>query len=419
LGRALNRTFFQFARTETTYRPPSYHALGRRAVVKAVWDVDRRLSEVGSGIDLLLLASPVNTEGAWSFFRRAHYDREPVLLYRPLPFNPPDLKRSLWSIPIGKVEDPTLELLFSDQRMYLDRQITMLRNRETSSFLHDSLALYGDVGPDLVGLAQSVLERVPPRREGGRGRRVSAAEFAATAQAELAHYRSLAPDLASTVELRDDVSTLMVSRGNLLVGSRLSFPVARVNPLIHHEVGTHVVTHHNGTRQPFHLLASGLAGYEALQEGLAVLSEYLVGGLDSNRLRIIAARGLAARSVADGAAFIDTFRLLTQQWGLGKRAAFNVAVRVHRSGGFVKDAVYLRGLSDVLEHLGRGGDPVVLTSGKVALEHVPVLIELQRREVLRAPELSPRYLEDARAQARLQRCRNGLSVRELVEEVLH
>jgi uncharacterized protein (TIGR02421 family) len=417
LGRALGRTVFQFSREQTTFRPPTYHALGRRAVVKAVWEVDRALAGVSGSFDLLLLVSPANTEPAWSAFRRSRYDKEPVFRYRPLPFDPSALKRRLWSIRVDRVEDPTLEFLFGEQRVHLDRQIGMLMARGTTVFLHDSLALYGGADGDLVELAADVLDRVPPRRNGGgRTRYTGAKEFAAAADAELERYRAVAPDLTSRVELRDDVSTLMVSRGNLLVGRRMSFPAPRVEALIHHEVGTHAITHHNGSHQPLRQLETGLAGYEALQEGLAVLAEYLVGGLSLGRLRVIAARVIAAEHVAGGAGFIDTFRLLTEKAGLGKRAAFLMATRVHRSGGFVKDALYLRGLADVLDHLRGGNDPATLVSGKFALEHLPLVVELQRRKILHPPALRPRYLEFPEAHERLERCRRGLTVSALVEE---
>ena len=43
--------------------------------------------------------------------------------------------------------------------------------------------------------------------------------------------------------------------------------------LLAHEVGTHIVTYVNGKAQPFRQLYAGLAGYEAFQEGIAVLAE--------------------------------------------------------------------------------------------------------------------------------------------------
>ena len=44
LAAGFKRAFFAFAQAQTSYRPSSHYVLGRRAVVKAVWDVDRRLA---------------------------------------------------------------------------------------------------------------------------------------------------------------------------------------------------------------------------------------------------------------------------------------------------------------------------------------------------------------------------------------
>ncbi len=95
----------------------------------------------------------------------------------------------------------------------------------------------------------------------------------------------------------------MVSQGNLLIGTHTKIPLSRVEALIQHEVGTHVLTYLNGRAQPFRQLYIGLAGYEELQEGLAVLSEYMVDGLSRPRLRLLAARVVAARHMIAGGIF--------------------------------------------------------------------------------------------------------------------
>ena len=66
----------------------------------------------------------------------------------------------------------------------------------------------------------------------------------------------------------------MVSNGDvLLIGPEPGCRPARAEALLHHEVGTHVVTHVNGAHQPLQVLAVGLAGHDETQEGLAVLAE--------------------------------------------------------------------------------------------------------------------------------------------------
>jgi uncharacterized protein (TIGR02421 family) len=197
----------------------------------------------------------------------------------------------------------------------------------------------------------------------------------------------------------------MHSRGNILVGTASTFAESRVEALLQHEVGTHLVCYANGRAQPFRQLYAGLRGYRELQEGLAVLAEYLVGGLDRPRIRVLAARVVAARAVTEGAPFVDTFRDLQAHHGLPQAIAWRVAMRVYRGGGLVRDAVYLRALVRLLRYLGDGGLIEPLFVGRIALEHVPIVRELQWREVLRSPPLSPRYLQRPEAVARLDQLR--------------
>ena len=216
-------------------------------------------------------------------------------------------------------------------------------------------------------------------------------------------------------EIRDDLTSgLMVSRGSLLIGRDTRIPSARVDALLQHEVGTHVVTYYNGRAQPLRHLYSGLAGYDPFQEGLAVLSEYMVGGLSRPRVRVLAARVIAAHQLEGGASFVDTFRWLVRDQGFGQRTAFTIATRIHRGGGLTKDAGYLRGLVQVLEYLGRNGEIEPLLIGKIAMGHVPIVSELRWRQVLREPPLLPRWLNSPAAAERLAHLRGGMTVMNLI-----
>jgi uncharacterized protein (TIGR02421 family) len=203
------------------------------------------------------------------------------------------------------------------------------------------------------------------------------------------------------------VSGLVVSRGRLLVNSDLSLPSSRVKAVLAHEVGTHLLTYYNGRLQPFQQLYSGLAGYEELQEGLAVLAEYLAGGLSRGRMRQLAGRVVAVRLLTDGATFVDTFRVLCREYGFSKRLAYNITMRVFRGGGLTKDAVYLRGLAAILRYVQKGGDLNPLMVGKMAVQHIPIIKELQYRKVLAPAPIIPRHLQDATAVERLEGLRGG------------
>jgi uncharacterized protein (TIGR02421 family) len=259
------------------------------------------------------------------------------------------------------------------------------------------------------------LREFPARQRKGSGARIGAEEFAALASAEIEGYREEVPGFGHMPEVRDDIyAGLMVSSGRVLIGREASIPSARADALIQHEIGTHVVTHHNGREQRFHLLAVGLPGYDELQEGLAVLAEYLVGGLNAERMRVLAARVIVVHALVDGAGFMEAFRLLTDR-GFTQRAAFTITTRVYRGGGLTKDAMYLRGLVSILDYMAEGLDFGRLFLGKYGIKHIPVVDELLMRRVLSLPHVLPRYLERPDARERLEALRGGMSVIDLVK----
>ena len=415
LSRAMQRSAYEFAVHQTTHRPRHYQSLGRRAFVKAVTDVDRQLADVASAFDLLLLVTPVNTTGAYRSFVRRKASSPPLFRYRPLDVDPVDLKRALFNVPIDRVEDPTLAAIFREKQRELSLQLDLLSDRQTARFLHTGAALYGDIDPSMLAEATLLLDTLSSSNGEGTRRTMDSKAFAAAALREIERYRAVDPTIGATVEIRDDVTSLMVSSGCLFVGSGMRIPVRRAEALIQHEVGTHIVTYWNGAAQRLRLLATGLAGHDELQEGLAVLAEYLVAGLTPARLRVIAARVVAAQSVVSGAQFIDTYRTLADDHGFSQKSAFQIATRAHRGGGLIKDAVYLRGLQQVVTYLAEGGRLDTLLVGKIAVNHVAVIEELQRRGVLKPPPLRPAYLDDPDTHYRLERLKGLSDLRSLTD----
>lgn len=414
LGPALKHAFFHFAERDTSLHPKNFQSLGRRALVKAVWDVDAKLDEIASGFDLLLEVNPINTEAVWNGFRQSHFEKVPPFRYRPLSVDPVLAKRKLYSVPLERIEDPTISFLFSQKQEELDRQLTMLHDRGTSRFLLGSILLYGRVSKELLRSAEEILEQIPSTTRSPGGGTIAAEEFAKRARAEVAHYHDVWDGVDAIVEVVPGVSSgLMVAKNRLLIPSRSRIPLNRVDALIQHEIGTHLVTYFNGKAQRFTQLRSGFAGYEELQEGIAVLAEYLAGGMTPARLRTLAARVIGVEAATNGASFVDVFRLLCR-YGFSQQQSFNITIRVYRGGGLVKDAIYLRGLLTVLQYLRDGGEFEPLFVGKIAAKHIPIVRELQSRKVLDAPKFLPRFVTRKSCQERLQLVRQGLDVVELL-----
>jgi uncharacterized protein (TIGR02421 family) len=416
LSRALRRTAHAFARVQTDADLSGYAALGARHVEDGVWRADAELAAVERSFPFLLLVSPTNAEEAWLRFRATRHEEPPRFHYRLLPVDPSLLKRRLYSIRLEDIADPALGFLLRDKQDELDRQISMLGDRQTPAFLAGSVRLYGATPASLRERARDLLAQVPrPGAALRDGTAVDGIGFLRRAEEEIAAYAAAGVEIPAP-QLRPDVVGLMVSAGVLLVDERLRLEPKRAEALVHHEVGTHVLTFVNGRAQPLSQLALGLAEYDEFQEGLAVITEYLAGGLTAGRLRLLAARVLAAGSVEDGADFVQTFRMLHVELGFGPRSSFDIAMRVHESGGFTRDMIYLRGLLGVLDLLAAGTRIEDLFLGKFAAKHIPVLDELRQRGVLRPPPLRPRVLDVPGAARRLARLRPGVELAQLLEE---
>lgn len=414
LSIVLKKTVFDFVRIQTPFKYTNYHMFGRQAVLKSVWKVDHELVEINDSFKFLMLVTPINTIEAWHKFKENKFEKTPVFLYRLLPVDPETLKRRLFNIEVEKIDDPTLSYLFRDKRQEIDRMLSMLGDRETKNFMYGSLQLFGGVHENLLKLAEGILEAFPDSCIEDH-ELVSTEEFAERAREEILFLKEQFPGVESKVQIRKDITGLMVSEGDLLIGEDAGIARHRVEALIQHEVGTHILTYYNGKAQPLKQLYSGVPGYEELQEGLAVLSEFFVGGLNQDRLRTLAARVVAIHAMIEGCDFIQVFRLLRDEYHFSNYSSFSLTTRVFRSGGFTKDAVYLRGLVSLLDYLKGGKDINPLLIGKIRQDYIPFMQELMHRKVLKPIPIKPKYLLNPDVKPKIERLKKGLTVYNLID----
>jgi uncharacterized protein (TIGR02421 family) len=273
--------------------------------------------------------------------------------------------------------------------------------------------LYGAVSAKLLSDARGILDLKRPRP--ARGKTVTAVEIANAARDLIGSYNRKDAFFDAKVEVRDDVSGLMVSANRLLVGSATKMQSARLDALLAHEVSTHLLTFVNGAFQGLSIFRSGLAKYEGIQEGLGVFSEWAVGGLSITRLRLIAARVIAVDAMQRGAEFMDTYRLLRGELGFSIAGAFGIATRVHRSGGLAKDAIYLEGFRAIVDHIASGEPLAPFWLGKIARTDVPAIEELLQRGLVHAPTFLPSYLNRPDAKSRISRLTSDIGLDRLLE----
>ncbi|MCF4101652.1 flavohemoglobin expression-modulating QEGLA motif protein [Gillisia sp. M10.2A] len=413
-SRVIQKGVYDFIRVQTSSGILSYTALGKRNVHDEVFKIDKQLTEIESSYQFLLLVSPVNIRQMRETFFESNFTKLPEYHYRLLPIDPDLLKRKLFNLRIDEIDDPALSHLYNEKRRELDIQISMLNERGTKDFFYNSIRLYQRVDDNLKYEAQQILEQVPESLEEDASVLIDAKEFCALARKEFEYFKSQDANFTSKVHIREDVNIMMVSQGELYVPADYKLSLTSAKALIQHEIGTHALTYYNGKQQPLSQLAVGLADYDPLQEGIAVLSEYLIGGLTGNRLRVLAGRVKAGAAVLEGATFQEVFRMLLKDYNFSRERAFNITSRVLQGGGFIKDIIYLKGLVHVIKYMKDGGQLEPLLAGKYALNHLKIIEELTERKILNTPKIKPRYLELDDYNQKLSKIREGMPLSQMI-----
>ncbi len=411
---AVQKAIFDYLRVQTSSGISNYFALGKRRIHDEVFKIDRQLTEIESSYQFLLLVSPVNMHEIRDTYFESNFKELHDYQYRLLTIDPDLLKRKLFNLRIDEIDDPALSFIFKEKREELDQQITMLNERGNKNFFYNSIRLYYVVEQGLKEEALKLLNDLPEEIVVLEEERIDAKEFSAMARKEFEYFRTQDPEFKSMVHIREDVNVIMVSRGELYIPADYTMSRREAEALIQHEVGTHVLTYYNGSQQPLTQLCSGLAHYDPLQEGLAVLAEYFADGLTVNRLRLLAGRVIAGAALLEGGDFHSIFKLLYDDHGFSKERAFNITCRILQGGGFLKDIIYLKGLLELIAFIKEGGDITSLFLGKFALKHLNVIKDLTEREILKPAALKPRYMESEDYEQKLTKIREGIALSQLV-----
>ncbi|MCP9200622.1 DUF1704 domain-containing protein [Gramella sp. GC03-9] len=412
--RAIHRSFYEFIRVQTSGGVASYNALGRKYLKKIVFDIDKTLADIEKSYQFLWLVSPSNIHDIKKQFFESNYEKLVDYHYRLLPVDPDILKRRLYNLKIEEIDDPAMSYLFREKREELDMQLTMLGERGTRKFLYDSIRLYEGVENKLCEEARNILNEVDEENHTDDKELIDSREFSSLARKEFDFYRKQDEKFKCKVHIRKDVNVMMVSRGELYIPEDYKMKRIEAEALIQHEVGTHVLTYYNGSHQPLQQLSIGLADYDPLQEGLAVMSEFMVDGLTANRLRTLAGRVIAGEAVMNGGNFQEIFRLLKMDYGFSPERAFNITSRIMQGGGFMKDIIYLKGLVLLKEHLKNDGEYEPLLAGKYGIKHTGIIKELTERNVLEPVRVKPRYLHSEKMYEKLKLIGQGLSLPQMV-----
>ena len=357
-------------------------------------EVDLALREVGRQILLIPALHPRNTaDEKERFFRRAG-GYLPSFEYRPLSYDPRELRHRVRAIfqRSGKIRSRWLRSIFRAKCRELDLKLALVESRGTPQILPLSMRLYPKPSPRMVHDAE-VLASLPRHDE---ERPLSVESLERSLRGAIRYYRKQHRSFDCRLKWVDSsLAEASISDAQLNIRRESGFSERFLHMLEHHEIGVHLVTAQNGARQKLKILRGGLAGYDQTQEGLALFAEFRCGAITTNRLRILGARVLAVDLLCRNASFADTFAALTH--GLGKftaEEAFAICLRCYRGGGYTKDVIYQPGFLSVFNYWICGGDLPLLFVGKFPLSQVDHIREAVRHGLVRMPYFIPPLVND-------------------------
>ena len=294
----------------------------------------------------------------------------------------------------------------------------MLDARGSADFYKHSAELYGVPTKTLIDRKTRVLDMARHMDRAlddlefdhlvmeGMETRLSAHEFAKKLEGKLgAHFGDRAPRIEIVADL---TAKAVAGSARIRLRESAEFTFRDVEQLLQHEALVHAATALNGRAQPdFPILGRAHAYTTEIQEGLAVFAEMISGAMDPRRFRRLSDRVLAIQMSIEGADFNEVFDFFSQR-NESREAAYENTRRIFRgglvSGGapFTKDMVYLNGLLRVhnfmrtVVKLKRADLIRILFVGKLDLEDVPALAQLNSTGRIIAPTFMPPWVKDLR-----------------------
>jgi uncharacterized protein (TIGR02421 family) len=351
--------------------------------------LDSELYAIVNGIDILDAVKPLNYLQEKEKFFANNFSTGPSFTYKTTNIDTFALKRRLYNLPLEQIQDEDLyKLYLAVIDSYADK-IDQYKSIGTNEFLYDSLRYYGEPNEKDINNAQFILH-LPSNPNDKAGELVDA-------QGIVKILSKMAEAEKYTWEVKLDetmVANALVSGTTVRINSNAKLYETDANALAHHELGVHLVTSLNGQQQPLRILSLGCPLNTTTQEGLAILSEYLSGNLTVQRLKILALRVIAVKSMIEDKNFRTTFLILKEMYNVSDEQAYTITARVYRGGGYTKDYLYLKGFSLILSAYEHEKDFNNLLAGKTSLEFLPLITRLIDKGLLIAPQyITPAFRE--------------------------
>lgn len=387
LKKAAINTAAYFAKKNTNLTVIKKNRLLSSELDKNLIKIDKQLFNIAKNFEIISLINPVNLDHERKKFLRSKFKKNPDFIYNQLAVNPFEFKRKLYNIPIEKISDISLRMLYQDVIDSYTDKIDIITSIGTEKSLYNSLRYFGE--PDLTDIknAEYILHS---------SQSIDEQEEMILNSTDVYHYfKSVINTYGFDCKL--EISKKIISKvlnlnhkKTLYIRKDAFFSEKSLRALAEHEIGVHMLTTINSRLQPLHIFRLGTPLNTHAQEGLAILSEYLSGNISVNRLQILALRVLTIEKMLKGFDFKQTFEFLMDTGNLNETQAFYMTARIYRGGGFTKDHLYLKGFKDILKYYHDGNDIMPLLIGKTSLKYQPVINEMIERKIFLPPKYKTR-----------------------------
>ncbi|WIO73852.1 flavohemoglobin expression-modulating QEGLA motif protein [Porticoccaceae bacterium LTM1] len=343
--------------------------------------LDSALFELADNISILDVIAPLNYKTQKQTFFETNYKKSPTFTYKQNAIDSFQLKRKLYSLPVEKLKDEDLVNLYSDViESYADK-VEQYNSIGTSNLVYDSLRYFGEPSEKDIRNAEFILH-LPASMNEKDPVPVNAKQLSK-------HLIAFAKEHGYEHQVKLDdkmIANALVTGLTVKINTAAQVTETEMRALAHHELGVHLVTTLNARNQPLKVLSLGCPVNTMTQEGIAILSEYLAGCMTLPRLKILALRVLAVKSMLQEKDFKRTFLMLKEEYQVSDNDAFTITARVYRGGGFTKDYLYLQGLHQMLNAYETETNFQNLLCGKVSLEHLPIISRLVGKGYLNKPK---------------------------------
>tara|TARA_R100000935_G_scaffold8302_7_gene17407 strand:- start:36635 stop:37798 length:1164 start_codon:yes stop_codon:yes gene_type:complete len=345
-----------------------------------LFKIDFNLNKLVQKIELLNYVNPINIEAEKRNFFASKYNINPNFKYRKIDFNAHTLQQELFTQNIDSIKDEETRTFFRDVIYDYSGLIQCIETiGKGKKFYYNVLKSFGTPTEKDVENARFILHFKDEEYDSEMFPVFNVEEAANYFDAFTKRY-----DFKFNVKLSTKISAAAMVQNNtqtLILKKNHRFSANQLKVLANHEIGVHMVTTFNGLNQSLKIFHNGFPNNVETQEGLAVFSEYMSGCLTLHRLKELAYRVMAADSLRKGFNFCDTFDLLHNQYKLNREESYNITLRAHRGGGFTKDYMYLTGLKKVYDSFYNNESLDPLLTGKVSLEHTPIVKKWQEEGV--------------------------------------